>query len=103
MRQMLLTRVIKTLEDHAPGLSSIVGHHHPGRDARDYGFSGGDIFHGELAVGSAPPCDRCLEWVGMKPRFVAYFSAERVRTRAVLSGINGRLAAQHLLRSGAVR
>ena len=53
MRQMLLTRVIKTLEDHAPGLSSTIVAASiitPAEMHSDYGFSGGHIFHGELSA-----------------------------------------------------
>jgi phytoene dehydrogenase-like protein len=107
MRQMLLTRVIKTLEDHAPGLSSTIVAASiitPAEMHSDYGFSGGHIFHGEL---SADQLYAMRPLLGMgryeTPIRGVFLCGAGTHPGGFLSGISGRLAAQHLLRSGAVR
>jgi phytoene dehydrogenase-like protein len=107
MRQTLLTRVLATLEDHAPGLGSMIVAAEiitPADLHHKYGFSGGHIFHGELAPD---------QLYAMRPLLGAGRYASPVRglflcgagthPGGFMSGINGRLAAQHVLGSGAIR
>ena len=107
IRQTLLTRVIKTLEDHAPGLSSTIVTASiitPADMHSDYGFSGGHIFHGEL---SADQLYAMRPLLGMgryeTPVGGVFLCGAGTHPGGFMSGINGRLAAQHLLRAGAVR
>jgi phytoene dehydrogenase-like protein len=107
MRQVLLTRVIKTLEDHAPGLSSTIVSASiitPAEMHSDYGFSGGHFFHGELAADQLYAM-RPLLGMGRyeSPIGGVFLCGAGTHPGGFMSGINGRLAAQHLLRSGAVR
>jgi phytoene dehydrogenase-like protein len=107
MRQTLLTRVIKTLEDHAPGLSSgIVAASiiTPAEMHSEYGFSGGHIFHGELSADQLYAM-RPLLGSGRyeTPVRGVFLAGAGTHPGGFMSGINGRLAAQHVLRSGAIR
>ena len=78
--------------------------HHTAEMHSDYGFSGGHIFHGEL---SADQLYAMRPLLGMgryeTPVRGVFLCGASTPRRGFLSGINGRLAAQHLLRSGAVR
>jgi phytoene dehydrogenase-like protein len=107
MRQTLLTRVIKTLEDHAPGLSATMVAANiitPAEMRNDYGFWGGHIFHGELAPDQLYAM-RPLLGAGRyeSPIRGVFLCGAGTHPGGFMSGINGRLAAQHVLRSAAVR
>ncbi len=107
MRQTFLTNVLTTLEENAPGLrSSIVGAEiiTPADLHSEYGFSGGHIFHGELAPDQLYAM-RPLLGVGRyeSPVRGLFLCGAGTHPGGFMSGINGRLAAQHVLRSGAGR
>jgi phytoene dehydrogenase-like protein len=107
MRDAFLTRVIETLEHSAPGLGSTIVAANiitPAEMHADYGFSGGHIFHGELSADQLYAM-RPLLGVGRyeTPVRGVFLCGAGTHPGGFMSGINGRLAAQHLLRSGAVR
>jgi phytoene dehydrogenase-like protein len=107
MRDPFLTRVLETLEQYAPGFrSTIVAADTitPADLHSSYGFSGGHIFHGEL---SADQLYAMRPLLGMgryeTPVHGVYLCGAGTHPGGFMSGINGRLAAQHVLRSGAIR
>jgi phytoene dehydrogenase-like protein len=107
MRQTLLTRVLATLEHHAPGLGSAIVSAQiitPADMQNDYGFSGGHIFHGELAPDQLYAM-RPLLGAGRyeSPVRGVFLCGAGTHPGGFMSGINGRLAAQHVLRSASVR
>jgi phytoene dehydrogenase-like protein len=107
MRQTLLTRVIKTLEDHAPGLSSSMVAANiitPAEMQSAYGLWGGHIFHGELSLDQLYAMRPLLGFGRYEsPVRGVFLCGAGTHPGGFMSGINGRLAAQHVLRSGAVR
>jgi phytoene dehydrogenase-like protein len=107
MRQTLLTRVLATLEHHAPGLGSAIVSAQiitPADMQNDYSFSGGHIFHGELAPDQLYSM-RPLLGAGRyeSPVRGVFLCGGGTHPGGFMSGINGRLAAQHALRSASVR
>ncbi|HKH73695.1 MAG TPA: NAD(P)/FAD-dependent oxidoreductase [Vicinamibacterales bacterium] len=107
MRQTLLTRVLATLEHHAPGLGAAIVSAQiitPADMQNDYGFSGGHIFHGELAPDQLYAM-RPLLGAGRyeSPVRGVFLCGAGTHPGGFMSGINGRLAAQHVLRSASVR
>ena len=107
MRQTVLTRVLATLEHHAPGLGSTIVSAQiitPAEMQSDYGFSGGHIFHGELAPDQLYAM-RPLLGAGRyeSPVRGVFLCGAGTHPGGFMSGISGRLAAQHVLRSGVVR
>jgi len=99
--------VLKTLEDHAPGLGSTMVTGElitPAELHSDYGFSGGHIFHGEL---SADQLYAMRPLLGMgryeTPVRGVFLCGAGTHPGGFMSGINGRLAAQRVLRSGELR
>jgi phytoene dehydrogenase-like protein len=107
MRQTLLTRVIKTLEDHAPGLSSTMVAANiitPAELHSTFGFSGGHIFHGELSPDQLYAMRPLLGFGRYEsPVRGVFLCGAGTHPGGFMSGISGRLAAQHVLRSGAIR
>jgi phytoene dehydrogenase-like protein len=98
-----LTRVLETLERHAPGLrSSVVGANivSPAALQSDYGLAGGHIFHGELSPDQLYAM-RPLLGVGRyeTPVRGLFLGGGGTHPGGLMSGINGRLAARHVLRS----
>ena len=107
MRQAFLNIVLKTLEDHAPGLAAtiVAGEIITPADLHsDYGFSGGHIFHGEL---SADQLYAMRPLLGMgryeTPVRGVFLCGAGTHPGGFMSGINGRLAAQHVLATGPAR
>ncbi len=107
MRQTLLTRVIKTLEDHAPGLSSTMVSANiitPAEIHSDYGFWGGHMFHGELSPDQLYAMRPLLGFGRYEsPVRGVFLCGAGTHPGGFMSGINGRLAAQHVLRSASIR
>ena len=107
MRRTLLTRVLATLEHHASGLGSTIVSAQiitPAEMHSDYSFSGGHIFHGELAPDQLYAM-RPLLGAGRyeSPVRGVFLCGAGTHPGGFMSGINGRLAAQHVLRSALVR
>jgi len=107
MRQTLLTRVIKTLEYYAPGFSSAIVASSiitPADLQTDYGFWGGHIFHGELSPDQLYAMRPLLGFGRYEtPVSGVFMCSAGTHPGGFMSGINGRLAAQHVLRSRALR
>jgi phytoene dehydrogenase-like protein len=107
MRQTLLTRVIKTLEDHAPGLSSTMVSANiitPAEMHSDYGFWGGHMFHGELSLDQLYAMRPLLGFGRYEsPVRGVFLCGAGTHPGGFMSGINGRLAAAHALRSVTIR
>jgi phytoene dehydrogenase-like protein len=102
-----LTSVLETLERHAPGVrSAVVGANivSPAALQSDYGFAGGHIFHGELSPDQLYAM-RPLLGAGRyeTPVRGVYLGGAGTHPGGLMSGINGRLAARHVLRSGKLR
>jgi phytoene dehydrogenase-like protein len=107
MRQTLLTRVLTILEHHAPGFGSTIVSAQiitPAELHTDYGFSGGHIFHGELAPDQLYAMRPLLGAGRYKsPVPGVFLCGAGTHPGGFMSGINGRLAAQHVIRYGATR
>jgi phytoene dehydrogenase-like protein len=107
VRQVFLTRVLQTLEQYAPGLRTAIVAAEivtPEDLHRDHGFWGGHIFHGELAPDQLYAMRPLLGSARYEsPVRGVFLSGAGTHPGGFMSGINGRLAAQHVLRSGAVR
>ena len=76
----------------------------PGELHSHYGFAGGHMFHGELAPDQLYAM-RPLLGAGRyeSPVRGVFLCGAGTHPGGFMSGINGRLAAQHVLRSGAIR
>ena len=107
MREVFLTRVIETLEQYAPGLRSQIVDAQiitPSDLHNDFGFSGGHIFHGELSADQLYAMRPLLGFGRYEtPIRGVFLCGAGTHPGGLMSGINGRLAAQHVLRSAAVR
>ena len=102
-----LTRVLDTLERHAPGLrSSVVGADiiTPAALHGDHGFAGGHIFHGELAPDQLYAM-RPILGAGRyeTPVRGVFLSGGGTHPGGLMSGISGRLAARRVLASSGLR
>jgi phytoene dehydrogenase-like protein len=106
-RSPFLARVLETLEHYAPGVRSTIVAADiitPAAIHSDYGFAGGHFFHGEIAPDQLYAM-RPLLGMGRyeTPVRGVYLGGAGTHPGGFMSGINGRLAAQHVLRSGAIR
>jgi phytoene dehydrogenase-like protein len=104
---VFLKTVLETLERYAPGLRSTIVSADiitPADLHRDHGLSGGHIFHGELALDQLYAM-RPLLGAGRyeSPVRGVFLCGAGTHPGGFMSGINGRLAAQHVLRSSAIR
>jgi phytoene dehydrogenase-like protein len=103
MRQTLLTRVLATLEDHAPGLGSLIVAAEiitPADLHTKYGFSGGHMFHGELAPDQLYAMRPLLGAARYEsPVRGVFLCGAGTHPGGFMSGISGRLAAEQVLRS----
>jgi phytoene dehydrogenase-like protein len=106
-RQVFLTRVLQTLEQYAPGLRTAIVAAEiitPEDLHRDHGFWGGHIFHGELSPDQLYAMRPLLGFGRYEsPVRGVFLSGAGTHPGGFMSGISGRLAAQHVLRSGAIR
>jgi phytoene dehydrogenase-like protein len=107
VRQVFLTRVLQTLEQYAPGLRTAIVAAEittPEDLHRDYGFWGGHIFHGELSPDQLYAMRPLLGFGRYEtPVRGVFLCGAGTHPGGFMSGINGRLAAQHVLRSGPIR
>src|SRR5262245_49902975 len=106
-RQVFLTRVLQTLEQYAPGLRTAIVAAEiitPEDLHRDHGFWGGHMFHGELSPDQLYAMRPLLGFGRYEsPVRGVFLCGAGTHPGGFMSGINGRLAAQHVLRSGAIR
>jgi phytoene dehydrogenase-like protein len=107
VRQVFLTRVLQTLEQYAPGLRTAIVAAEittPEDLHRDYGFWGGHIFHGELSPDQLYAMRPLLGFGRYEtPVRGVFLCGAGTHPGGFMSGINGRLAAQHVLRSSPIR
>ena len=103
----LLATVLETLEQHAPGIRSAVVAANlvtPAALHTDYGFSGGHIFHGELSLDQLYAMRPLLGFGRYEsPVGGLYLCGGGTHPGGFLTGASGRLAAQRVLRAGALR
>ncbi len=103
----LLATVLETLERHAPGIRSAVVAANmvtPAALHTDYGFSGGHIFHGELSLDQLYAMRPLLGFGRYEsPVGGLYLCGGGTHPGGFLTGASGRLAAQRVLRAGALR
>jgi phytoene dehydrogenase-like protein len=104
---IFLNIVLDLLERHAPGLSRTIVHGEiitPADLQKNYGFPGGHIFHGELSADQLYAMRPLLGFGRYEsPVDGVFLSGAGTHPGGFMSGINGHLAAQHVLRSGAIR
>ena len=104
LRGALLDRTLNVLERHAPGLrSQVVGAQviTPEALERDYGFWGGQIFHGEPALDQLFTMRPLLGYARYRgPIAGLYLCGAGTHPGALMSGASGRLAAQQVLATG---
>jgi phytoene dehydrogenase-like protein len=106
-RNGFLARVLETLEYYAPGLGATIVSADiitPDDLHADFGFWGGHMFHGELSPDQLWAMRPLLGFGRYEsPVRGVFLSGAGTHPGGFMSGINGRLAAQHVLRSGAIR
>ncbi|HLG59977.1 MAG TPA: NAD(P)/FAD-dependent oxidoreductase [Vicinamibacterales bacterium] len=102
-KDALLARVLDTLETCAPGLRATVlaaGVITPADLQADYGFSGGHIFHGELALDQLYAMRPLLGFGKYEtPIRGLHLCGGGTHPGGLMTGASGRLAARHVLRS----
>jgi phytoene dehydrogenase-like protein len=100
-RQAFLTTVLRVLEEHAPGIgrtivaSDVIT---PAELQTEYGFSGGHIFHGELAIDQLYSMRPVLGFARYdSPVPGLFLCGAGTHPGGFLSGASGRLAARRVL------
>jgi phytoene dehydrogenase-like protein len=103
MQGPLLTKVLDILEHHAPGMrtaivaASVIT---PADLHADHGFWGGHIFHGELSLDQLYAMRPLLGFGRYEtPVGGLFLCGAGTHPGGLMSGVNGRLAAQHVLRA----
>jgi phytoene dehydrogenase-like protein len=106
-RNGFLARVLETLEHYAPGLGSTIVSANiitPADLHREHGLWGGHFFHGELSPDQLYAMRPLLGFGRYEsPVRGVFLCGAGTHPGGFMSGINGRLAAQHVLRSAAIR
>ena len=101
----LLQRVLRTLEQFAPGIGALVVAAHviaPPQLERDFGFSGGHMFHGELALDQLFTMRPLLGYGRYdSPIGGLYLCGGGTHPGGFMTGASGRLAAAAVLQSRA--
>lgn len=104
-RQALLTTVLRVLEEHAPGIGGTIVASDvitPADLHTEYGFSGGHIFHGELAIDQLYSMRPVLGFARYdSPVAGLFLCGGGTHPGGFLSGASGRLAARRVLQSNA--
>jgi phytoene dehydrogenase-like protein len=102
-RQPLLEAVLKTLDRFAPGARGLVVAAQvltPADLEGDYGFSGGHIFHGELALDQLFAARPALGYARYEmPIHGLYLCGAGTHPGGFMTGTSGRLAAREVLRA----
>jgi phytoene dehydrogenase-like protein len=106
-KQDFTSRVLQVLEAHAPGFGSTVVHAHvvtPADLEADFGFFGGHVFHGELALDQLYAMRPLLGFGRYEtPVRGLYLGGGGSHPGGFMTGASGRLAAQRVLRAAAPR
>ena len=102
-RQALLATVLRVLEAHAPGIGGTIVASDvitPADLHTEYGFSGGHIFHGELAIDQLYSMRPVLGFARYDSPIAGLFlCGGGTHPGGFLSGTSGRLAARRVLQS----
>jgi len=106
-RQALLTTVLRVLEEYAPGIGRLIVASDiitPADLHADYGFAGGHMFHGELAIDQLYAMRPVLGFARYdSPVAGLYLCGAGTHPGGFLSGASGRLAARRVLASAVIR
>jgi phytoene dehydrogenase-like protein len=102
-RQPLLDTVLNTLEDHAPGIRGLVLAAQvltPAALEAEYGFSGGHVFHGELALDQLFAARPTLGYARYStPIRGLYLCGAGTHPGGFMTGASGRMAAAEVVRA----
>jgi phytoene dehydrogenase-like protein len=102
-RETLADAVLRTLEEHAPGIASLVEHRQaftPLDLERTFGLSGGHIYHGELAIDQLFTMRPTLGWSDYRTPVPGLFlCGSGTHPGNGLTGTSGANAARHILKS----
>jgi phytoene dehydrogenase-like protein len=106
-RNALLTTVLRVLEEYAPGIGRLIVASDiitPADLHADYGFAGGHMFHGELAIDQLYAMRPVLGFARYdSPVAGLYLCGAGTHPGGFLSGASGRLAARRVLASAVIR
>ena len=98
---MILSRTLNVLERHAPGISALTVAAQvltPADLEADYGFAGGHMFHGELALDQLFTMRPLLGHARYgSPVHGLYLCGAGTHPGGFMSGVSGRLAAARVL------
>lgn len=102
-RDALADAVLRTLEEHAPGVASLVEHRQvitPADLERTFGLTGGHIYHGELALDQLFTMRPTLGWSDYRtPIAGLYLCGSGTHPGNGLTGASGANAARRILKS----
>jgi len=102
-KDLLLQRVLATLEQFAPGVSSLVVAAEsitPEELESQYGFHGGHVFHGELTLDQLATMRPLLGYGRYKgPVRGLYLCGAGTHPGGLMTGASGKLAAREIVRS----
>lgn len=106
-RDALLTTVLRVLEEYAPGIGRLIVASNiitPADLHADYGFAGGHMFHGELAIDQLYAMRPVLGFARYdSPVPGLYLCGAGTHPGGFLTGASGRLAAQRVLGTARIR
>jgi phytoene dehydrogenase-like protein len=106
-RNALLATVMRVLEEHAPGIGRLIVASQvltPADLHDDFGFAGGHIFHGELAIDQLYSMRPVLGFARYdSPLPGLFLCGGGTHPGGFLTGASGRLAARRVLSSGVLR
>jgi len=106
-RNALLATVLRVLEEHAPGIGRLIVASQvltPADLHDDFGFAGGHIFHGELAIDQLYSMRPVLGFARYASPIPGLFlCGAGTHPGGFLTGASGRLAARRVLSSGVLR
>ena len=104
MRSELLGRVVRTLDEYAPGFSRLIVFSEvitPLQLESDFGFSGGHVCHGELALDQLFMMRPAIGYGRYNsPVDGLFLSGAGTHPGGLMSGANGKLAAREVLKKG---
>ena len=99
---VLADTVMRTLERHAPGITSLVSHRSvitPAELERIYGFTGGHVLHGEPALDQLFTMRPILGWAQYRtPVEHLYLCGAGTHPGGGITGGSGRNAAREILK-----
>jgi len=106
-RNALLTTVLRVLEEYAPGIGRLIVATQvltPADLHTEFGFAGGHVFHGELAIDQLYAMRPVLGFARYdSPILGLFLCGAGTHPGGFLTGASGRLAARRVLSSGVLR